>query len=165
MTRNEFIDEICDWYDLIDFANNNELSACECIYSDEDRNNEIENLIRDYFSDGYSWQDIRDRLNDFGEGYDYWEKDDWGDWEGMNDTSDFDRYKEYVIEEMDDRDYWDPDPEEDDEEYYEESEEESEANIEEPVDDGFSLVEFYVDYSTLLQIDKEAEAASVPILF
>lgn len=117
MRRDEFIEEINNIYDLMDFCwNNNYDSFVENIYGDESRNEYIENDISERRSCGDSWWEIRDWLysiDDHGD-YDYWRLDDWGDWQGVDDCL-FEELKENLLEELDSDGFFE-DADEDDEE-------------------------------------------------
>lgn len=61
MTRNEFIDNITEWYELKDFCSDFDCDVCEDIYDDDDYDDSVEEDIRDAIAD-YGWRDIRDFL-------------------------------------------------------------------------------------------------------
>ena len=80
MYRQEFIDNIEDVSDFLDFCfDNNYDGQVECIYSDAAR----DEYINDWLSEtvGYdAWYDIKDTLNSLADQgtYDYWRRDDYG---------------------------------------------------------------------------------------
>ena len=41
MTRNEFLDTVNDWYELIEFCNDVGCSYCDDVYSEESMNDDI----------------------------------------------------------------------------------------------------------------------------
>ena len=57
MTRNEFIDNITEWYELKDFCNDFDCDVCEDIYDDDDYDDSVEEDIRDAIAD-YGWRDL-----------------------------------------------------------------------------------------------------------
>lgn len=116
MKRQEFIDEVGYWGDLIDFCNQEGCEVCEDIYSSGDRDYEIEEDLCEMVRDS-SWREILDSLQayDRDSGYDYYLKNDWGDFEGLNDYEDFTSYKDDVLDWGDDNDIWDEDDEDEDE--------------------------------------------------
>lgn len=110
MTRNEFIDNITEWYELKDFCNDFDCDVCEDIYSDDDYDNSIEEDIRDAIAD-YNWRDIRDFLGNLPSGYYYYRRNNTLDYDGLDDD-DFEGYKEDVLEWGDDYDVWEDEEEE-----------------------------------------------------
>lgn len=111
MTRNDFIEDITSWYELIDFCND---EGCEDyvedVYSEDSYDDYINEEVRDRVrQDG--WQDILSWLQNLPDGYDYYIRDDYGEWRGADDD-DFESIKRDVIDYMDDGEYWDDDEEE-----------------------------------------------------
>lgn len=94
MTRQQFIDEINTWDELICWCNDHGCYYCEDIYSDQSRDDRIDEALEDWASSN-SWYDLRDILNGLETGYDYWRRDDWGDWYGVD--NDFDAYFSDVL--------------------------------------------------------------------
>lgn len=116
MTRQEFIDDVTSWSELIEFCSYENLDYCNDVYDNESYNDEIDSELSERAEDD-SWQDVRDWLSSLPNGYDYYIKDDYGDWYAADDD-DFDSRKDEVIECMDDGGYWDEyDEEEEPEEY------------------------------------------------
>ena len=116
MTRQEFIETINDFSDLIEFCNDYNLSTCEDIMSDDTLDEEINYRLenyRDYFS---NWREARDFLSDIDTSY-YWYDQDFN---GID--YDFDEYKERALGEGDDDGIWDDDEEEEEEDDDEEIE-------------------------------------------
>lgn len=107
MTRNEFLDNVNDWYELIEFCNDMGCSYCDDVYSEESMNEDINECLADWACE-YTWQELLSKLDDIPSGYDYYRCDDYGDWEGLDD-SDFDEYKDDILEWMDNNAYWDED--------------------------------------------------------
>ena len=114
MTRNEFIDNITEWYELKDFCNDFDCDVCEDIYDDDDYDDYVEEDVRDAVGE-CSWREIRDLLCDLPSGYDYYRRNGNLDYDGM-DNDDFEDYKEQALEWGDDYGVWE-DEEEEDEEY------------------------------------------------
>lgn len=116
MTRQDFINDIECWYELIDFCNDNGCYECEDIYDSEQRddflNEVIENIARNE-----TWREMLETLQGFADdsGYDYYRKDGYGYFVGLDDD-DFDAYKSEVLDWGDRYDIWD-----DDEEGYDET--------------------------------------------
>lgn len=144
MTRNDFIENITEWWQLLDFCSDEGCSICEGIYHDDDLDNMIDEDIANAVNDGMGWGEIRDRLCDIDCSYDYYVSEGYMVYEGLNDD-DFERYKNDVLNWMDDYDRWD---EEDDDFYdneedpiFDESDEsENDDDFQEPEED-FSVTE------------------------
>ena len=105
MTRQEFIDSIDFWHELIDFCNDMECDICEEIVNGDDLEERIREDFNNYGSE-YPWTDIRGWLNDIVEGHDYYLRNGSFEYEYLCDE-DFDDYKESVIEWMDRNNMWD----------------------------------------------------------
>lgn len=112
MTRQEFIENVNDWYDLKDFCADNDCGVLDDIYDEDGMDNEIEYYITEY-RDDYSWRDFRDMLDDIPTGYEFYLEEGAFNWVGLDD-SDFRDYKESVLEWMDNGEYWDEDDEDED---------------------------------------------------
>ena len=132
MTRNEFIDNITEWYELKDFCNDFDCDVCEDIYDDDDYDDSVEEDIRDAIAD-YGWRDIRDFLGNLPSGYYYYRRNSAFDYDGL-DNDDFEDYKEDVLEWGDDYGAWD-DEEEEDEEYADTDDDFLDSLEEEPDED------------------------------
>lgn len=109
MTRNEFLNNVTTWGELIDFCNDEGCDYCDDIYSEESRDETINDYLVDW-ARNESWQDLFSRLDNIETGYDYYKEDDYGDWVGLSDD-DFDDYKDDVLRWMDDNGYWDEEDE------------------------------------------------------
>ena len=70
MTRQEFIDNVTEWSELIDFCDDNELDECEDVMSSEDMNDYIENNISDHVYDS-GWRSVVETLSGIDTNYDY----------------------------------------------------------------------------------------------
>lgn len=108
MTRDEFYEEITDWWELKDFCNNESLSTLDCIYDeydfDEHIDNALDNVIR---YEGEGWYDIKDRLNDVPTGHRFYYVDPDDAWNCWGVDDDFEGWKQDVINTMDDLGLWD----------------------------------------------------------
>lgn len=111
MTRQQFIDEVNDWWELIDFCNEYECSYCEDVYSEESRDDYINEDLVDMARNADSWSSLLDILNDITTGYDYYRRTDYDDWEGLGDYE-FNDYKNDVLEWADNNEIWEDDEEE-----------------------------------------------------
>ncbi len=116
MTRQEFIENITTWSELLDFCYDNDSNVCEDIISYDTMDEEIESDLQEEVGNR-SWRDIRDLLSDINTNYDYYRRDGMFDYCPMDDDSDFDEYKDVVLDWMDDNGYWD-DEEDDEGEYF-----------------------------------------------
>ena len=110
MTRQEFVNSIDFWYELIDFCRDMECDVCEEIINGDDLEERIREDFNDYGSE-YPWTDIRGWLNDIVEGHDYYVRNGSFEYEYLCD-SDFDDYKDSVIEWMDRNGLWDDEDDE-----------------------------------------------------
>lgn len=145
MTRQEFLDDVYDFRELMDFCYDNDCGICDDIYDDESKDEYINEHLSDMADNADDWQSLYRTLDDIPTGYDYYRLDDYVDFNGLDDD-DFDDYKNDVLEWMDDNEYWDED-EDDEEEYFPPEEEYSEEEDDEesceedmqPVDELFSL--------------------------
>ena len=137
MTRDEFIEDVTTWSELLSFCSD-EGYETDDIYTSEDRDDYIdEDLVEMARND--SWRDVLSTLRDLedDDGFEYYRRDDWNGWVGLSDGDDeFDSYKENVLEWMDDNGYWPGDEEDDDEE--DEYDDEEEAPPVDDEDDEFS---------------------------
>lgn len=163
MTRQEFIDNIECWSELIEFCNDNNLDCCEDIYDDDERDSYVNELLVDMARDADDWKDLLRQLDDIPEGYVYYTHNDYDGWREADDD-DFEGRKLDVLAWGDDNEIWD---EEDDVEEYVPEEEaiyRSEKENDENEDDNevpeeeCSLGELFVFGAAKLQtIELEAE--------
>ena len=112
MTRQEFIDNIHYWSELIEFCSDNGCNYCEDIYDSDAWNDYVNDDVAEMARhDG--WRDILGVLQEYDElsGYDYYRRNDYGEWIGLDDD-DFESYKDDVCGWMDNNDYWDEEDEE-----------------------------------------------------
>lgn len=142
MTRQQFIDEITSWSELIGWCVDNGCSYCDDIYTDDDRDEIINDTLVDMAEDN-NWLELKDILVTLDEtsAY-YWKRDEWGDWCDVDD--DFDDYFNDVLEWADDNDMF----ESGEEEPIPEETTSEEAPVEQPdefvADTNISLGDFFV---------------------
>lgn len=161
MTRQEFIDNVTTWSELLYFCYDENIDFCEDVYTEDAKDEYFDDILVDMARDAGSWQELYDRLEKIPTGYDYYIRDDYGDFEGADDD-DFDSHYEDVLEYMDDNEYWDDD--DGDEDYEEEPvrEEYVDPEDEEPVEEeDVSIAELFTTCNSKLQkIDADTEAAA-----
>lgn len=117
MTRQEFIDDVTSWSELIDFCYDQDCDICEDIYSEEAKDDHFNNDLVEMARNANDWEELLETLNDIPTGYDYYICNEYDEFRGA-DEDDFDSYKDDVLEWMDDGEYWDEyDEEEEPEEY------------------------------------------------
>lgn len=159
MTRQEFIDNVTTWSELLDFCYNEDIYFCEDVYTEDAKDDYFNDMLVDMARDAGSWRELYDRLEEIPTGYDYYIRDDYGDFEGADDD-DFDSRYEDVLEYMDDNEYWDDDEEEEVEE--EPAPDDEDPEDEEPVEEeDVSIAELFTTCNSKLQkIDADTEAAA-----
>lgn len=157
MTRNQFIEEVNCWSELIDFCYDYECSYCDDVY-DEDRKDEyFDSELVEYARNAESWQDMLEYLQDIPTGGDYYIRDDYDEWREADDD-DFCSYKDDILEWGDNGDVWDEDEEEYDDGYDEVDDEESYAKEEdEELEEGCTLSELFSASASKLQVIERAE--------
>ena len=161
MTRQEFIDDVTTWWELIDFCNDEGCDICEYVYSsdvyDDLINEDLQEMVKHE-----SWQSIYDWLEDLPSGYDYY--DTYDDYVGLDNNWDFDRYKEDVLEWADnDGTIWDePEEEEEEEELDDEFDEEDEEELEEINYNEFFDEDFEKTQSSYVRIEIEVSVPEKP---
>lgn len=87
MTRNEFVNSIFDFYDLMDFCRDYGCEYCEDIYDDDALDEEVEYDIREHNHE-HSWRSLLDCLRNIPAGYDFYRKYAPFEYEGL-DNEDF----------------------------------------------------------------------------
>ena len=112
MTRREFIDNVCDFDDLMRFCYDEDCDIMEDVTAD--LKGALDEEIKEAVDHWY-WYDIRDRLNDIPEGYTWYHRNGLLDWEDIDDS--FDEWKADVMEWASDNDVFEEDDEEETEEY------------------------------------------------
>lgn len=155
MTRQEFIDDVTSWDELIDFCNDNGCGYCDDVYSEYSRDEYIDDDLVDMARNADGWSDLLDSLNNIPTGYDFYRRDDYGEWRGLGDYE-FSDYKSDVLEWGDDAEIWDEDEEEDGEEpWYVDDEEFT------PPDESISIADLMTSCNSKLQkISDDAEKAA-----
>lgn len=115
MTMSEFKYDICSFGDLKDFCEEQRLDFCDELYSDEARDNIIDDDVS-YYLKYYGWRDVESMLyNQDTDRYDWWIRDEDDDWHGACD-GDFDELFEQVLDYCLNEGIITPDEEEDDDE-------------------------------------------------
>ena len=113
MTRQEFLDSIESFSDLINFCNENDgyQAYTQNIYDNEDYDMEICRRISEYSNEN-RWEEIRDWLDNLPYGCDYYEyDDDWSEWKGLEDEDLHERVHE-LAQELDEDGFFDDEVEE-----------------------------------------------------
>ena len=119
MTKTEWPEEMCDWGDLRSWCLENYVMDDEfCdIFPAEELDDYVESDTQDY--DG-GWRSLRDYLTDIPTGWDWYKRNGFFDYEGMD--YEFDSWKERVYEYLcEEEDEWFDAEEEEEEEPEEES--------------------------------------------
>ena len=115
MTREEFIREVNEWYDLRQVAYDYD---CYDVYEnilDEDEKDEWYNdVVRDNWSEEMPWYDLLDALNSIPNGHDWYIKDQYGDVD-VADDADFEDFKDQLLNFMDDNELFDDSADDSDE--------------------------------------------------
>lgn len=125
MRRQDFIDDITTWSELLSFCYDEDCDICEDIYSEDDRDENIDSNSLVEWARNNTWQELYDILEEIPTGYDYYWEDDYGDWHGADDDL-FEDRKQEVIEWMDDGGYWDEEYEDEEDAYLDNDYEEEE---------------------------------------
>ena len=113
MTRQEFIDDVQYWSELIDFCYEEGCYVCEDVYTSDQRDDRIDEDVSEMMRHN-SWRAILDTLQTYDNqsGYEYYSLDGYGDWIGLDDD-DLASYKDDVLEWMDNKGRWDDENDED----------------------------------------------------
>ena len=136
MTRQEFMDNVTCWYDLIDFCNEQGCDVCEDVV-DEDLRDEYLNDYVHSLSDYTSWWEVYETLENVPGGYTYYRYVSSTEFEGLDDYEDFDCYKADTLRwaesngVFDEEDEEEEDEDEEDEEFDEDDELDEDAIAEE----------------------------------
>ena len=157
MTRNDFLNNVTEWWELLDFCSDEGCYICEDIIDSDQLDEYVEEDIRDT---NYSWRDIRDSLSEIPTGYGYYRMNGSFDYDGM-DENDFDSYKDDVLEWGDNNGVWEDEPDEDDDfdtdaMFNEEDSEPDESPVE---DEDFSIGELMGFCGVVLLDIRREEAA------
>lgn len=105
MTRQQFIDNITEWWELREFCNDENLDDFDDIYSVDEMHDYIVDWVRDYDN----WHDMYNYLDQqpWGDDGCYYRKD-WDDFTELDDD-DFYELKDQVLATMDEYGEWDID--------------------------------------------------------
>lgn len=114
MTRQEFIDDIEDFDDLIQVCSEYGCTVCDSVYDSDQCDDWIDEHTEEW-AENENWRDLRDMLDSIPTGYDWYRIDDYDNVHGL-DNQDFENYKSEVAEWMDGNALWDAEDEEEDEE-------------------------------------------------
>lgn len=145
MYRQDFVDGITTWCELLDFCYENDCDSCADIETADSYSDWIDNNLVSWARND-TWQDLLERLRDLenNDGYDYYVWDDYDSVYRPADDRDFETYKGYVLTWGDEEGIWE-DYEEDDEE--DETEIDSEDVVD--VDDDFQIPDEDVSFGDL----------------
>lgn len=136
MTRREFIENIETFDDLIQFCWDENLEDLIDVFSAEALNERVLEDIGDYGD----WRDVYNFLRRIPTGY-TWYTEDWGDYTGVSDEE-FPRYKQTVLEAMDEDGVWDEEDELETEPDYTNMAAEASEETEDISDEAFSALFF-----------------------
>lgn len=136
MTRQQFLEEIDGWGELINFCYEEDCDLCDDVYDEDGKDSFYNDLLVDMASDADNWQDLSSRLNYIPEGDGYYILDNFGDDMRTADYDDFQEIKNQVLEWGDDREIWEEDCNEHPEEL-----EDPEELAEEEIGDGDQDIE------------------------
>ena len=109
MTRQEF-EDICTMGELMDLCSDEGCWVCEDVYYEDSYNDAVNEELSDRARND-CWTDVRDWLSELPDGYNYYRRNYYGDWYGIDDYE-FDDYNNQVEEWMDENDRWEDDEEE-----------------------------------------------------
>lgn len=79
MTRQEFIDDVTTWSELIDFCYDEGIDYCDDVHPEDSYNDCINERLRENVNDD-DWRGILTWLEDLPQNYDYYIEDDYGEW-------------------------------------------------------------------------------------
>ena len=131
MTREEFLDNVNDWDELLDFCYDNDIYTCEDIHTDAQKDEYIENNLVEWARTS-TWKELYNILDDIPDESNWYVINDYGEiWEATDD--DFEDYKQRTLEKCDDDELFDevkPYEEDDIEDYTLDEEEEEDEEIE-----------------------------------
>lgn len=142
MTRNEFMEDILDWQELLSFCADNQCDLCDDIYSEDETNDMINNQVAFMIECKENWWTIReylDYIDGVDQGCEYYRTNGVGDFDGLT-NDDFEDYKHEVLKWMNDNNLFE---EECDDEMDEDYEDEEELVVEE--DDDYTVIDLFYD--------------------
>lgn len=104
MTRQEFIDGITTWHELIEFCRAHDMITCDdIIHHNALQQNIAEDMV--LHGDQFDWTDIRAWLDDIDADAAYYCRASSFEYEALDD-GDFDDYKDYALDEADEIGLW-----------------------------------------------------------
>lgn len=118
MTRNQFIEEVNNFGDLVQYVcdtGNDPADYANRIISEDDYDSYVEDDIRDFLANDYWHRGLADYLYELPTDYEWYYRDGLLEYKGLS-YGDFEEYKDEVIGFCDDNDYWDEEDEDEDEE-------------------------------------------------
>ena len=131
MTREEFIENVSDMWELRNFCDENNMYECLDGYYDRDQADDyICDLIRDKVNH-VSWEDIKDMLDNIPSGYDWYKDDDYDILAPLTDD-DFEYLRNDILEQLDNMDFFDAEEVDDDDEEFLSSLNEDQKEVCEP---------------------------------
>lgn len=85
MTTQEFYEQVTDVADVINFCNDNSLyDVIEDIYDNDAKDDYYNECLSDMARSADSWRDLYRQLDDIPDGYDWYRRDEYGEFEGMD---------------------------------------------------------------------------------
>lgn len=106
MTRNDFLNNVTQWWELLDFCSDEGCNICEDIIDSDQLDECVEEDIR---GTNYSWRDIRESLLGIPTEYCFYRINGSFNYDGMDET-DFDNYKDGVLGWGDNNGVWEDEP-------------------------------------------------------
>lgn len=106
MTRQEFIDSVNSFYDLIDFCQNEDIDITDDVYD----SCYLNDIIIDCIKEMNDWEDVLSLVRSIPRGCEFYREDGYGGYEDAYPY--FEDYKRDVIRYMDNMDSWDEEDEE-----------------------------------------------------
>ena len=151
MTRQEFIDTCYDFSELKNFCNEYNCYELDDVYDSDDRDYYIDEELADS-RDG--WRDVRDWLRNIEDGDDWYQRNDYGEWCGVDYL--FEDFQQRVIDWCEENGIFDDEEEEEESQPEPVTEEEQEF---EPFEQDFSVDELLSATSTVYDSIEQERAA------
>lgn len=104
MTRQEFLDTVYSWNELLDFCYDENYDL-EGLYDEDAKDDYFDNEMMEMARNESNWRDLLDRLQDIPCGYEWYVIDDYYGFRGADDD-DFEAYKDEVLEWGDHEGIW-----------------------------------------------------------
>lgn len=156
--RSDFINNVTDWRDIIEFCVNNDLDIPTTLYDNDELNDYIEENLEE-LARNYYWTEVLEVLQNIPQGFDFYikEEDSFMEFSPAR-QSDFNLIKNEILELMDDMNGWDEGEQEPDtsEESNQESENQEEFNINTDISIDDFLISNVNDFQKIMQ-DKQKE--------